>query len=604
MVWIVQVGLMLAKKSPLSFQLLWMGFWFLLALAIRSSFLLSKPVWMDEVATVIYTLGNSSYSVPLDQVISLDQLLTPLRPRAEADLSSVVTYLMREDNHPPAYFTLAHLWMAGSSTVNGIASLWAVRALPALLGALAVPAVYVAGWLSFRIPTAGQIAAALMAVSPFGVAMAQEARHYSLATLMVALSLACFAAAAWSLHGAAARETTRPMPWWLVLLWIGLNALAFATHYFVALTFLAEAIVLAAMAWQTRTRPGLLWGPHWRRLYWVMLGTLVACLAWLPVLLNFYGSTQSSGLEIDFSQPIQWINPIAQMLVGLIFMVLTPVTNARTIAAWIAVGLSALVMLVLLVWMVRLLLRGRHFVARSEAGRLGLFLSGGFTLAAVGLFFAVSYGAGMDITRGHRYNFVFHPGVMVLLGGVLAAYWPETQAEGERSVRLPLSQRRISGRRSVQLIWAVSLVSSWLVIGNLAFAKYYDPSRFIRTVQAESTHPVLIGFPTIVEDKPTVIGHELLSIGWTIQRQFDPQQPRSGWQAPPRFFIWTLPQNNPPVPPEQVLGEMLETMPRPFDLWLLNNDSDWSTFGCTKLNQAIRGGHYYGHYECGAAESG
>jgi uncharacterized membrane protein len=102
-------------------------------------------------------------------------------------VGSAIRYLMQEDNHPPAYFALAHLWMNLFPAVQGVASPWAARALPALFGALSVPAVYLAGWLGFRSVVAGHIGAALMAVSPFGVAMAQEARHYSLTTLMVAL---------------------------------------------------------------------------------------------------------------------------------------------------------------------------------------------------------------------------------------------------------------------------------------------------------------------------------------------------------------------------------------------------------------------------------
>ncbi|PSN19190.1 glycosyltransferase, partial [filamentous cyanobacterium CCP5] len=117
-----------------------MGGWFLLALVLRLAFLTHKPLWMDEVATVIFTLGNSSYSAPLDQVASLNQLLTPLQPRSEATVGSAVQYLLQEDNHPPAYFALAHLWMNLFPPVNGMASAWAARSLPALLGALSVPA--------------------------------------------------------------------------------------------------------------------------------------------------------------------------------------------------------------------------------------------------------------------------------------------------------------------------------------------------------------------------------------------------------------------------------------------------------------------------------
>lgn len=576
---------------------LWLAVWFLLALVLRLSFLEIKPLWMDEVATVIFTLGNSSYSVPLDQVISLDQLLTPLQPRPEATVGSTLQYLLQEDNHPPAYFALAHSWMKLFPAVQGVASPWAARALPALLGALSVPAVYLAGWLGFRSVLAGQISAALMAVSPFGVAMAQEARHYGMATLMVSLGLACFAKGAWSLRRPRRGEPSpAPISPVFGLLWVGVNALAFATHYFTALALLAQALVLVALAWhQGQTQLQTLWRQPWRRLYWVMLGTLAACLVWLPVLLNFYGSSQSSNLAIDLSQPRLWLDPIAQMLAGLIFMVITPITHAQGVVGIAAIALSVLLLLPVLLWLVARLVTARKLVCQSDSGRFGLFLVGGFVLAAIALFFAVTYGLAMDITRGHRYNFVFHPGVVVLLGGLLAAYWPAT--EPAPSAHSPLTQRRISGRRSVQVIWGASLASALFVVGNLAFAKYYEPADFVRTLQRESTHPVLVGFASPVEEKPTVIGAELLSIGWEIHRHFNPAAPDSQWSTPPHFFIWTLP-NNPTTPPEENLAELLSSMARPFDLWFLHADLDLSAHRCTKLNQGNSGSHSYSHHEC------
>jgi len=43
-----------------------------------------------------------------------------------------------------------------------------------------------AGW--FRSRLVGQIAAAMMAVSPYGIYLAQEARHYTLAILLIIAS--------------------------------------------------------------------------------------------------------------------------------------------------------------------------------------------------------------------------------------------------------------------------------------------------------------------------------------------------------------------------------------------------------------------------------
>jgi hypothetical protein len=185
---------------------------------------------------------------------------------------------------------------------------------------------------------------------------------------------------------------------------------------------------------------------------------------------------------------------------------------------------------------------------------------------------------------------------MVLLGGLLAVYWPETTPQ-ETSARIPLTSWHISGRRSVQIIWIAGLASALFVVSNLAFAKYYAPAQFVRTLQTESTHPVLIGFPNPIETKPTVIGIEFLSIGWEIQRHFNPAAPDSQWSVPPQFFIWALP-SNPTVPPEETLANILSTPPRPFDLWFLHVNLDLSSHGCTHVSEASSGSHHYSHYTC------
>ncbi|HEY9879373.1 MAG TPA: phospholipid carrier-dependent glycosyltransferase [Leptolyngbyaceae cyanobacterium] len=565
--------------------------WVVLGLVLRLAFLTAKPAWMDEVATVVFSLGNSSHILPLGQLMSLDQLMEPLKPHAEASVGSTIQYLLQEDNHPPAYFVLSHLWMNLFPPVQGVASLWASRALPAILGALAIPFVYLAGRFSFRSPLAGQVGAAFMAVSPFGVALSQEARHYGMATLLVAASLACYAAAMRDL------QDKRPPALWLCLTWIGVNALGIATHYFLCLTLLAEALVLGVLAWQqARHKLSVLWSSGWRRIYGVGLGSLAGGLVWLPVFLNFKGSSQTSSLAIDFSQPISWINPIAQALAGLIFMVISPATVSSNWLSWVVIGLTAPLMVFVLLWSIPLLRRGIKAQQETPEGQSGLFIAGGFVLAALFIFFAISYGAAVDITRGHRYNFVYHAGAIVLLGGIVATFWPQKSLSDPLSAGFPFTKRRISDQRIVQILWSVSLISALFVVTNLSLPKYYNSNEFIRWMQAQSPHPVVLGFPTLLSEKPTVIGHELMSVGWEITRHFNPNAPNSGWLTPPRFFV--LPFGVVKVPTAVQLDQLLTDLERPADLWILNFSEDLSGQNCLKVENAGKGGHRYGHYQC------
>jgi len=87
-----------------------------------------------------------------------------------------------EDGHPPLYLALLHVWIACFGTSEA-----AIRSLSAVLGVLAVAAVYGAGRLWFDRAT-GLCAALLVALSPYHIYYSQEARNYSLLVLTTALS--------------------------------------------------------------------------------------------------------------------------------------------------------------------------------------------------------------------------------------------------------------------------------------------------------------------------------------------------------------------------------------------------------------------------------
>jgi len=97
-------------------------------------------------------------------------------------VGEILSWLVNIDQHPPLYYTLLHLWMALGDDAA------AVRALSALLGTLTIPVVYL---LSRRLADGrvGLLAALILAVSPFHVRFAQEARMYTLLTLNVSLAL-------------------------------------------------------------------------------------------------------------------------------------------------------------------------------------------------------------------------------------------------------------------------------------------------------------------------------------------------------------------------------------------------------------------------------
>ena len=85
--------------------------WIVIGTGVRFINLDAKPPWSDEFATLVFSLGNSFRSVPLDKAIALDTLLQPLQPRPAASFTDVFHNLMTESTHPPVYFLLSHFWL-------------------------------------------------------------------------------------------------------------------------------------------------------------------------------------------------------------------------------------------------------------------------------------------------------------------------------------------------------------------------------------------------------------------------------------------------------------------------------------------------------------
>ena len=569
--------------------------WFVIGLCLRLTNLSAKPPWMDEVSTVVFSLGNRTGTLPLNQIMGLNDLLAPIRANPDATVGDVIRHLLQENNHPPAYFVLAHLWMKLFPLNDGFASIWAARSLPALLGAMSIPAVFTLGWFAFRSLLVGHLSAIMMMVSPFAVFLSQEARHYSGATLVVTASLCCFAIAV------RAVQAHKPLPVWTLCLWVVINALGIATHYFCCLTFLAEGLVLLALGWrQSRRQKGAWLRPHWRRIYLVVAGTLAGALIWLPIWRNFYGSPQASFLKIDPIDPFYWINPIVQTLAGWIFVVLTPATVGYRWYGLVFVIVTVVLMLAFLIWLLSYLIRSLRIQLQQTDTRLGIQTIGGFFVAANALFFLVSYGLGQDITRGHRYNFVFFSSLVVLVGASLAVYWEAHPNSTKPALTFPFSKAKISGRQFVASVILVGLISSVFVVWNLSFPKFFRPDRFVPLVQAQSTAPVVIGTPTVITSQPTVIGIEIMGLGWEIKRHFNPQSPGQNWAAPPQFLI--LEQNDEQnLHPDATLPQKLAEIPRPFDLWLLNYGPDLAAYQCfvpDEYGKGVKGAYHYKHYVC------
>ncbi len=531
--------------------------WLLVGIGLRLTQLTSKPPWTDEFSTLVFSLGNSFRPVPLDQAIALDVLLQPLQPNPAAGITEVIQHLLTESNHPPLYFILAHWWMQlWLPDSVGLVSLWAARSLSALLGAASIPAIYGLSWLAFRSRLVSQLAAAMMAVSPYNIFLAQEARHYTLAILWVIASLSCLVIATRYI------QHRTPLPVWVVVSWVGVNILGISTHYFFSFALCAEAVVLLALRWHRREGKS-----PWWQIYVVAAGTIMGGLVWLPVFLqNSYGGELTEWIQSGDRTGLAWLNPIFQAVAAWLTMLSLLPVEASALPLVIA---SGSVMMLFFLWALPILSSGFKTQLKQPVTRLMVQVFAGVVCSVITLFFFFTYTLGIDLTRGARYNFVYFPAVIVLLGASLAVCWNTP-----------------SGKTSVTLIWLMGLVSGLTVVCNLGYQKYYRPDLLVQLIQNESQSPILIA----TTHKTHVQTGEMMGIA----REFR----LSTLPATPQFLL--AHQDQDPNTSTAALQKTLNQLSQPLDLWLVNFHAPAQLNNCVADPQSLPpvDGYNYQLYKC------
>ena len=215
----------------------------------------------------ITLLGLALRVAGLGQSLYGDELYT-YRALVDHGLGDALRSVYRTEDTPPLFFVLA--WAAAKA---GDPTLW-LRVPSLVLGTAAIPLTYLIGLRT--VGRAGAlIGAALLALAPFAVFYAGEARAYAALVFFVALStLALLRVVEGGRRG-----------WWLVL--AGAVAAALMTHY------TALFVVAAQAGWALWRAPALR-----RRL-------LVAhALAALPLVLLLVSGTEASVGEVSALFPL------------------------------------------------------------------------------------------------------------------------------------------------------------------------------------------------------------------------------------------------------------------------------------------------------------
>lgn len=454
-------------RRPIAHYLLLLAI-LLLGLGLRFWHLDSKPLWLDEVLSALFTMGRSYQDIPREQffpLTALDQLFT-LQPTITCP--QIAHTIATESVHPPLFFCLMYRWL-NLLRPNAENWVWAIRSLPALLGVGAIGASYYLNRVAFS-KSAGLASAALMAVSPFAVYLSQEARHYTLPMLLITLALAGLV----QMQQDLTQQAFRP---WVWLSWVVLNSVGLYVHYFFALAIVAQVITLGGWMLIGRRRPLY----HWGLLVGAIAGIILCYLPWLPTMISHAGRPETDWLIPYKPDWLDRVAPLYQMVVGWVLMVIAlPVENqpfAIEVVSSVTIAVFAL-------WLISRVAIEFRSLWKTFSFRPAIVLLLGFTLCVISEFFAIVYVLGKDITVVPRYNFVYYPGISALLGACLG---------GMGTSREPLPWRVWMGGagRSLMILLLVGLISSGFVVNGWVFQKSYHPDQVAQDMALEPDQPLL-----------------------------------------------------------------------------------------------------------------
>ncbi|MBX2864635.1 MAG: glycosyltransferase family 39 protein [Leptolyngbyaceae cyanobacterium MAG.088] len=429
----------------------------LLAALLRLWRLGAKPLWVDELYTAFYSLGKTLDEIPMDTLLPPEaywSLLDGLGSPGQA-AQTVTT----QSNHPPLFFMAMNAWLQAAGS-----SVWSLRAFAVLWGVIAVAAVF---YLGQRIGgrRVGTFAALLMAVSPYGIYLSQEARHYSLA-----IAIALFALVNWI---ALLQGERSPWRW---LSWIGLNALGLYVHYFYGFSVIAQWLVtISRILWRRNRRSQVL---PWLL---AMGATGLLYLPWLPTTLTHFFSEGGTNW-LSQSTPI-WqtiVLPWLQSLVAAVFMLIMLPVEQVPLGVTIV---SALVMLGVFGLVLNQIIKGWH-----REGLLDLWSPiVSYSLIVFGIMMAITYGLGKDLTLAPRYFFMVYPALTVIAAQALA--------------------RRRNWVLGIAI--AAGIFSQLLISYDIALLKPYLPGQVGRRLGADTQ-------PTIVLVAPQQDRYRALTLSYVL----------------------------------------------------------------------------------------
>ncbi|BAW95741.1 hypothetical protein NIES970_06540 [[Synechococcus] sp. NIES-970] len=434
-----------------------LGIWVGLGALLRFSNLTFKSVWSDEWATLVFSLGHSFREIPLDQLLSLGQLLEPLRYEGTTNLADVSQLLLAESNHPPLYYWLTHLWFNLWSQEGEFISIAVGRSPAAFFGVLLIPLTFGVSYWVIKDKWVAHSGAIAMALSPYAVYLSQEARHYTLAMIWITLSYGCLAKVI------QAQQQSRQAPLWVYGCWFIVNSLGIASHYFMVITLFAEGLVLCLFygheviqKWRKKASLKSFFLPHWQRtLVWAIASILLTMF-----LLNHWQSSNNVELTTWLNRDYGWgvknfVPPLRSIAYTLGMIFILPVEVEQT---WLVV-VSVIAILGILIFLVPQII----IALKQNWAQLEVKIFTYIILANLLTILGIIYISKRDISLAPRYYFIYFPALMILLGVLFKYLWQ--QVPDPRKIWF------LRQRPSTLMIIFLMALSSWFVNVDLAYHK-------------------------------------------------------------------------------------------------------------------------------------
>lgn len=310
-----------------------------------------KIYWMDETYTSLrisgYTESEVAQQLLQGQILSLRDLHQYQRLNPEKSIVDTVKGLaMEEPQVAPLYFIGVRFWvqMFGDSVA-------AIRSFSAFLSVLAFPCIY---WLClelFASSRVGWLACTVLAISPFQLVYAQEARQYSLWTVVILLSSA-------SLLRALRLNSWRSWGLYAATLAVGVYS-----HLFFVLVAIAQAIYIFVIN-------NYRWNKALKGYFLSSIVGIIAFYPWIVVILTNYKQALTMTAAQDTKTPLlyflkSWLGNLSRNFIDTGFSSGSPF--AVPWHSLVFLSLSILIITALVIYSL-------YFLARYSPQRAWLFI--------------------------------------------------------------------------------------------------------------------------------------------------------------------------------------------------------------------------------------